>query len=179
MRENHLLYNNIPDSELYKCNKCLMNLKVWPKEKLESAQCTYCEKKVTNDGTNVHVCFSCGGDHLLLDKYYCHLCSDHGQVGNMVEVTWEPDEFFLATADSTSASAPPNPEVPPPEFDPTDIAPPTYEEAITLPNVTYSKWKDNFVRKPQQFIRQYSSRTTDEESMVPLGHQQSTNPDFP
>ena len=68
LRENRTEYDSIPDSSLYKCKNCHKDLKVWPVDKLEGTKCTKCDVDVTNDGTNIHVCFTCGGERHKTDR---------------------------------------------------------------------------------------------------------------
>ena len=155
LRENIEDYNNIPDSTLYKCNKCLKNLKVWPADKLQNIQCTYCKKIVINNGTNVHVCFRCAGSFILQDPFKFHICSDHQQTRHVVEITWEPEsvDFGLSVTNNHSNTDPP-------DIDTEDIALPTYEEAMEFPNVSLSTSSEDSRRHSQQLRSDYSPKQT-------------------
>ena len=101
----------------------------------------------------MHVCFKYGGEI----QYNCHLCSDHAELENNLGVTWQKESFFSSEVKGFLASAPPascGAQVP------SDMAPPTYDEAIKLPDLNFSTWKDDLKGKPQQLLRQYSSGRT-------------------
>ena len=85
LEKNQAELDAIPSSPLYKCKKCQKQLKLWPVEKLSKTKCFKCDgEKYDNDGTNVHVCFTCEDWNMDL-----HLCSKHHRGQEVIEVDFE------------------------------------------------------------------------------------------
>jgi len=84
-------YSSIPYSDFYSCKKCNSRLKLWPMNKLSRSRCSKCKTKIENDGTNLHVCFTCPKD--ISEKN--HLCSGHHAQGQgLVLVDFDDLENF-------------------------------------------------------------------------------------
>jgi len=180
------MYDNIPDSSLYKCATCRTKLKVWPRNVARS-RCTKCYEEIINDGTNLHVCFTCAGRGRYDEN---HLCNAHSlsEEPDLTLVDWENDDntFVIINhddeEDDVEAMSRMRDQVSNDENDMTDTAPPGYEEAVKYPTV--STWNDYRINKTNQLIRQYSrlassgsSAIQDPEAqhMVPYPRQLSTN----
>ena len=163
------MYDSIPDSSLYKCATCRTKLKVWPKNKVARTRCTICFDEVINDGTNLHVCFTCSGRGRNDEN---HLCNSHSlsQEQNLTLVDWENDDniFVIANHDDNDEDAQimnqTRDQVLNDENDMADNAPPGYEEAIKYPTV--STWNDYRRNKTNQLIRQYSRLASSGSSAV-------------
>jgi len=127
LRNNQTKFDNIPPSPLYRCKKCQKNLKLWPKENLSSSICKKCKNWINNDGTNLHVCFTCQGDISIRN----HLCSNHlGR--DILEVDFDDLEHLTAWYESGNEESMPLVKSEPIK-DNVNPPPPAYDEAITEP----------------------------------------------
>jgi len=115
LEENRSEFDSIPPSTLYKCKTCVKPLKVWPVEKLLKGECRACDEEYENDGTNVHVCFTC--QRTTYTKY--HLCNNHHglQPGEMRQVNFEDKDSLRASIrDITEPSGTPTEPSAPPSY---------------------------------------------------------------
>ena len=92
-------YQRIPDSTNYFCKKCDdAPLKVWPAEKLAKKDCSKCSERITNSGSNLHLCFIC-------DKALCACHVHPADPSAAVIVDWDFLEDIPGTDSDPSSSA--------------------------------------------------------------------------
>jgi len=92
-------YQRIPDSTNYFCKKCDdAPLKVWPAEKLAKKDCSKCSERITNSGSNLHLCFIC-------DKALCARHVHPTDPSAAVIVDWDFLEDIPGTDSDPSSSA--------------------------------------------------------------------------
>lgn len=106
LKNNKSQLDQMPNSSLYKCKNCKNMLKLWPINKLEKSKCIKCENEIVNNGSNLHICFTCisvGTQHsgqgsekgcsskVINHNHWTnhHLCSRHTEEGNVIEVNFE------------------------------------------------------------------------------------------